>query len=188
MRHGETLFNVQKKNQGWCDAPLTEMGIKQAEVARDYFKERNIVFDAAYCSTSERASDTLEIVTEFKMPYTRVKGLKERNFGAFEGKDSFLNPKLPFGDYFKQFGGEGDMDVRLRMNETIKNIVDHEEGDTILLVSHGSACAQFSRVWDEYGVVKFQPGLTNCSILKYEYDGDKFVMVDLVKHDFSHLK
>lgn len=24
MRHGETMFNVQHKIQGWCDSPLTE--------------------------------------------------------------------------------------------------------------------------------------------------------------------
>ena len=29
MRHGETLFNVQHKIQGWCDSPLTEKVIKQ---------------------------------------------------------------------------------------------------------------------------------------------------------------
>lgn len=28
MRHGETLFNVQRKIQGWCDSPLTENGKK----------------------------------------------------------------------------------------------------------------------------------------------------------------
>ena len=33
MRHGQTLFNLQHKIQGWCDSPLTELGIKQAKVA-----------------------------------------------------------------------------------------------------------------------------------------------------------
>ena len=27
MRHGQTLFNVQKRIQGWSDSPLTEEGI-----------------------------------------------------------------------------------------------------------------------------------------------------------------
>ena len=31
MRHGQTLFNLQHKIQGWCDSPLTELGIKQAK-------------------------------------------------------------------------------------------------------------------------------------------------------------
>ena len=61
MRHGETLFNVQHKIQGWCDSPLTEKGIKQAQKARDYFSKKGITFDHAYCSTSERCSDTLEL-------------------------------------------------------------------------------------------------------------------------------
>lgn len=36
MRHGETLFNQQKKIQGWCDSTLTELGRKQAAIAKDY--------------------------------------------------------------------------------------------------------------------------------------------------------
>ena len=32
MRHGETLFNKQKKIQGWCDSPLTDFGIEQADL------------------------------------------------------------------------------------------------------------------------------------------------------------
>lgn len=38
MRHGQTLFNLQHKIQGWCDAPLTPLGIKQAEVADNISK------------------------------------------------------------------------------------------------------------------------------------------------------
>ena len=90
MRHGQTLFNARKKIQGWCDAPLTELGIKQAKIAGKYFKDNNIVFDHAYSSTSERACDTLELVCD--LPYHRVKGLKEWNFGIYEGESEDLNP------------------------------------------------------------------------------------------------
>ncbi len=38
MRHGQTLFNLQHKIQGWCDSPLTELGIKQAKVAENGLK------------------------------------------------------------------------------------------------------------------------------------------------------
>ena len=94
MRHGQTLFNLQHKIQGWCDAPLTPLGIKQAQMAKEYFT--NITLDHAYASTSERASDTLEIITD--MPYTRLKGLKEMNFGVFEGERN--------GRYFLDFTEE----------------------------------------------------------------------------------
>ena len=73
MRHGQTLFNVRRKVQGWCDAPLTDLGIEQAKTTGKYFKACNITFDQAYSSTSERACDTLELVTD--LPYTRLKGL-----------------------------------------------------------------------------------------------------------------
>ena len=45
MRHGQTLFNVLKKIQGWCDSPLTEEGIRQAKIARKWFEDNNIQFD-----------------------------------------------------------------------------------------------------------------------------------------------
>ena len=90
MRHGQTLFNVYRRIQGWCDSPLTEVGINQAIAARKLIEGIN--FDHYYCSTAERASDTLELVTEGKVPYTRLKGLKERYFGVFEGQSEDLNP------------------------------------------------------------------------------------------------
>lgn len=108
VRHGETLFNVRHKIQGWCDAPLTARGIAQAKIAGQYFKDHDITFDHAYSSTSERASDTLELMTD--MPYTRVKGLKEWNFGTIEGESEGLHPPLPYGDFFKKYyHGEGKM-------------------------------------------------------------------------------
>ena len=48
MRHGQTLFNLRRKVQGWCDAPLTNLGVKQAIIAGEYFKSNNITFDHAY--------------------------------------------------------------------------------------------------------------------------------------------
>ena len=63
MRHGETLFNTQKRVQGWSDSPLTERGIAQAQAVGQYFKEQGIVFTSAYSSTQERATDTLKSVS-----------------------------------------------------------------------------------------------------------------------------
>ncbi|MFR8400692.1 MAG: phosphoglycerate mutase family protein [Faecalibacterium prausnitzii] len=55
MRHGETLFNTMDVNQGQCDSPLTENGIRQAKAAKAWFDAHNVHFDAVYSSTSERA-------------------------------------------------------------------------------------------------------------------------------------
>ena len=117
MRHGQTLFNLEKRIQGWCDSPLTPLGIKQAQIARQHFLDLGITFDHAYSSTSERACDTLEIVTDHQMPYTRLKGLKELNYGTFEGKEEFAHPKLPFNDYF--------VVVTSRKGRVSRNCPDH---------------------------------------------------------------
>ena len=45
VRHGQTVFNVRRKIQGWCDSPLTELGRAQAGVAAEYFRSRGITFD-----------------------------------------------------------------------------------------------------------------------------------------------
>ena len=104
MRHGQTLFNVGKKIQGFCDSPLTDLGIEQAKKASEYFKD--IELTHAYSSTSERCCDTLEIVTENRMPYVRLKGLKEMNFGIYEGESEDLNPdRETFETFFVKYGG-----------------------------------------------------------------------------------
>lgn len=185
MRHGQTLFNIRRKIQGWCDAPLTELGIKQAQIAGKYFVENHIEFDFAYSSTSERACDTLELVTGGRVPYTRVKGLKEWNFGIFEGESEDLNPPLPYGDFFKTFGGEGELEVRQRMADTLSEIMERENHTMVLAVSHGASCRSFMRYWEKNQRVEVKGRLENCCILKFEYEKDAFSLVDIVNHNFD---
>lgn len=184
MRHGETLFNQQKKIQGWCDSPLTEKGIGQAQIAGKYFKDQAIEFDNAYASTSERASDTLEQVTD--MAYERVKGLKEWNFGRFESESEALNPPLPYGDFFAGYGGEEEFQFRERVSDTLMEIMK-EAGGTVLAVSHGAACRQFMRNWGHTSEVDQKDRLGNCCILKFEFERDTFKLVEIINHDFSSL-
>lgn len=188
MRHGQTLFNLQHKIQGWCDSPLTALGQKQAQVAGQYFRDRQITFDHAYSSTSERACDTLEIVTGHSMPYTRLKGLKEWNFGAFEGKDECLNPPLPYGDFFKQFGGESDVEVQKRLSGTLLKIMQKEDHKNVLAVAHGGACAQFMLFWLHTSKIPRVRGIGNCAIFIYEFENDTFTLTEYIKHDFSQLE
>lgn len=185
IRHGQTLFNRQKKIQGHCDSPLTPLGIKQAEVARKHIEDLGIVFDSAYSSTSERASDTLEIITDIN--YKRVKGLKEWNFGDFEGEGEHLNPPLPDKDFFVQFGGEDEKDFKQRVTSTIFDLVSDAQGNNILIVSHGAVIAQFYRAWEELSSIKRSGRIQNCSIFKYEFIDEQFILKEIIEHDFSSI-
>lgn len=186
MRHGQTLFNVRKKIQGWCDAPLTELGQNQAIIASLYFKENNIQFDHAYCSTSERASDTLELVTT--LPYVRLKGLKEWNFGTFEGESEDLNPPRPYADFFVNYGGEGELAMRQRLNDTLIKVMRNQDHNIVLAVSHGAACRGFMRYWEKNQKVDQKERLGNCCILKFEYEDDEFTLVEIINHNFDSIK
>lgn len=81
--------------------------------AGEWLRERGIAFDHVYSSTSERACDTCELVVP-GVSYVREKGLKEWNFGTFEGLSEDTNPPLPYGDFYVPFGGEGEMEFRAR--------------------------------------------------------------------------
>ena len=188
MRHGQTLFNVEHKIQGWCDSPLTELGIKQAEIASRYFEDNNITFDHCYASTSERACDTLEIVTNNKYPYTRLKGLKEWNFGRFEAMDEFLNPQAPYDDFFVYYGGEGQKQVQDRMVKTLTEIMEKDDHESVLALSHGGSCFVFVDAFEDYNVVHNHMGIKNCTIFKFEYEDGIFSCVDMIEPDFSEIE
>ena len=185
MRHGQTLFNKRHRIQGWCDAPLTDLGVYQAQVAGQYFKNAGVVFDAAYSSTSERACDTLEIVTNCSLPYQRVKGIKEWNFGTFEGESEDLNPPLPYKDFFVTYGGESQEQVQARMAATILQLMQETKGKSVLMVSHGGAMANFARAWEDNWRLDNLGHMTNCGILKFSFEDDQFYLEEAIGHDFS---
>lgn len=179
MRHGQTLFNVLRRKQGWCDSPLTELGIEQAHRAGLWFKERGIEFDHAYSSTSERASDTLELVVP-GMQYERVKGLKEWNFGKFEGVTEDLNIQVPYGDFYVQFGGESELEFRDRLFAAVSELMARPGHESVLMVSHGGACAQFPRAFGVELMDHTKGRFGNCGIATYDYEDGNFSLVDVV--------
>lgn len=183
MRHGQTLFNVRKKIQGWCDSPLTELGKQQASIARNWFDDHRITFDHAYCSTSERCVDTLEIVTGNKMPYQRLKGLKEMNYGMFEGESEDLNPKTPkeCETFFLPYGGESSNTVRDRMLDTLTTIMEQEDHHSVLAVSHSGACFNFLRAIQD-PTEELDKGFTNCCIFIYTYENKTFTLKEVIRH------
>lgn len=187
MRHGQTLFNLRRKMQGHCDSPLTELGRKQSEIAGEYFK--NIDIDYAYSSTLERCCDTLEIATNGSMPYTRLKGLKEMNFGLFEGESEDLEPKDEkiYEDFFLNYGGESISQVRERMVKTCTEIMEKEDHNVVLAVSHGLSSFCFLTNWQD-GEEERKKGTPNCCIFKYEYENKEFKLIDVIRHDFSKIE
>lgn len=170
VRHGQTYFNFYHKVQGRCDSPLTEKGIRQVERARDYFKEQNIHFDHAYSSTQERACDTLEIITDHQMNYQRLKDLREKCYGIFEGRDEFLLP-WNYGNENTDPTMEKDNDVVDRMKRAMVQVLSEtEENEVSLVVGHGDILAQYVR--KVVGQSNFG-GFGNASIVKIKFENNQ---------------
>ena len=144
VRHGETLFNVMNRMQGFCDSPLTKKGINNAKEAREILKD--IPLDAVYVSTSERCRDTCQIIVEGRnIPVYEKKGLKEVNFGTFEGVEVDKNlaeiyRRRGTGIHWDDCGGDSNESFGKRVKETYQEIYEQcKDGDQILIVSHGAA-------------------------------------------------
>lgn len=196
LRHGETLFNVQHKTQGWCDSPLTERGVEQARIAGRTLAARGIVFDRLCSSTSERCCDTLELAMEAgwgDVPaYERRKGLKEHNFGAFEAKDQFLE-RFPHADFYVAYGGESEEQSLERFVCDLDQIMA-EGSQSVLVVSHGGVGIMLFNALvpnPEPGSVPFG----NCICYHYEYDAARadeglraFTWIETIVPDLSSLE
>lgn len=183
MRHGETLFNKRRKIQGWCDSPLTETGIAQAKAASLLLE--GIEFDHYYSSTSERCCDTLELVTNGKVNYKRLKELKERNFGSFEGESEDLNPNRSSGfnydSLFPNYGGETTEEAASRVVNVIHGLMAKEDHHNVLAVSHGGSSFHFLSSVANPSVVEKFGGFTNCCILHFTYEDGQFEFVKVMR-------
>lgn len=106
VRHGKTLFNLRGRVQGWCDAPLTDEGVRMArELGRGL---SHVEFSAAFSSDAGRAERTLREVLGARAaargedappfhPESDVR-LREWCYGDIEGKPGkVLNAALRAG-------------------------------------------------------------------------------------------
>ena len=142
VRHGQTIFNLKRIIQGWSDSPLTQLGCDQAARAGMFLRARGIEPDHAYTSTLHRTEQTIANLWP-GLAYERLDGLREWFFGDFEAERVMLMPERPWRDFYRQFGGEGQIQVRTRMVATLTDLMRRPDHTCVLAVSHGSAIKEF---------------------------------------------
>ena len=62
VRHGQSIWNLEKRFTGWVDVDLTDIGKAEAEKAGLLIKKRNIKVDLYYSSLQLRANNTLKLI------------------------------------------------------------------------------------------------------------------------------
>lgn len=180
VRHGETDWNRQFRYQGNQDIELNERGYKQAERLSQYLSQWRI--EEVYSSDLKRAYDTaLKVAAPHQLEVKKIKGLREMNFGRWEGLnlkeieerypvlfkkwyDDPLSNCPPEGEYLGEF--------QARVVNAFQKIIKSKR-KSILVVAHGGTIRVFlshilqiplSENW------KLEIGNTGVSVIRF-YDG-----------------
>jgi len=88
VRHGQSIWNLEKRFTGWVDIDLTEKGKSEAEKAGLLIKEKNIKINFYYSSLQLRAKNTLKIIQKVlndEKFFNKSWQLNERHYGALTG-------------------------------------------------------------------------------------------------------
>ena len=85
VRHGESEWNRISRYQGQEDAPLSELGLRQAEALGQRLATEKL--DAIYASPLQRALRTAQAIARFhpSVPFTEDQALYEIHHGDWQG-------------------------------------------------------------------------------------------------------
>jgi 2,3-bisphosphoglycerate-dependent phosphoglycerate mutase len=86
VRHGQSLWNKERRFTGWADIDLTDEGKLEAKKAGELIKGLNIELHAYFTSKLKRAINTLEIIlktlNEKNVNIIKTEALNERHYGG----------------------------------------------------------------------------------------------------------
>lgn len=154
-RHGETVWNIEARVQGWGDSPLTETGIRQAEALADRLADIPLV--AVYSSDLGRAASTAEIVAKrHGLKVETMPAFREMSWGDWEGL-TWQQMEAGWPDTWKAFVKKGREELTS----------DEEEWETTTHIPGGETMAETAkRVYagiDE--IIARHPGAGDCALI-----------------------
>ncbi|MEI5999293.1 histidine phosphatase family protein [Paraburkholderia bengalensis] len=199
IRHGETDWNRIKRIQGHIDIPLATSGVEQAQRLAERFAreaQAGARLDAIYSSDLLRAQQTARPFADaLGLPLQLREGLRERNYGAFQGHDSD-EIALRFPDEYAQWQtrnpgfsppeGESQRVFYHRVLHAIEPIVAAHPNGRIALVAHGGVLDCVYRFAN--GLPLDAPrtyALLNTSVNAVDFDGGHATVVSWA--DVAHL-
>jgi broad specificity phosphatase PhoE len=166
-RHGETDWNVQHRLQGWTDRPLDETGRKQAAGLAESLKGVHI--DAIYSSTLSRSRDTARTVAGKALTVNSLDGLRERNYGHFQGgSDTDTEYLRRMNDWNDRLDDGESLNQRTR--ESLAQIRREHSAGNVLIVAH--------RITNQM-VLRALLDLTPEETVKITQDNDEVYLVEL---------
>lgn len=173
IRHGETDWTKRRRYCGSNDIPLNSRGRNQARRLGKKLAAEAI--DAVYCSDLSRASGFARIALKGRKIKPH-RGLREMNFGIFEGlTHAALNKKYKeqYSSWLKDFkrytppGAEKFSAFQKRVKKTFREIIAQNRGKTCAIVSHGGPLmVLFTQAQKKKTHWKFLPATGNLSVIE----------------------
>lgn len=185
MRHGQTNANKNYIVQGRMDNPLNKDGMTQALHTGQYFLNKDEDFDMVISSPLKRAFSTAELVNKgmlHKRPIVLDKGLIERNFGDYDGKE--IND-----DYYYLIkrglvpNMETNEKLEKRVCDSLEDICDKYPNRKLLIVTHSHVIkALLTKLVDGF---TWKDQLHNCSLTHLRVENGK---MDVVNYNMNPLE
>jgi broad specificity phosphatase PhoE len=190
VRHGQTVWNLEKRFQGHKDSPLTKEGEDQARTLGK--KLNHIDFAAVFSSDLMRAKRTAEmIILEKKLAVQTSQALRERSFGRYDGKSGLEIGKIVHEELemLNRLSEEQARELRSRsgietndrlMGRFINFLREISVGFTnknVLIVTHGGVLRTFL-IHIGFGDNKALPfnSIENTAVVKLLSDGVDFIV------------
>jgi broad specificity phosphatase PhoE len=186
IRHGETDWNVAKRLQGHSNIPLNELGKQQAlslSVRASQLKAQILI-----SSDLIRASETARLSFP-GVPLLTDKALREVNLGDAEGmtRNEILekwgeelwtewasNEKAHWNSKFP--GGESRIEMLDRLQSSLHQQLDQNQGRLVVFFSHGLAMRSLAFLLQDQLPQDFF--VENCGVLKLKRTSNKFEVLD----------
>jgi phosphoserine phosphatase len=152
-RHGESVWNAERRFQGHTDIPLSARGRAQAEALGRALRGYRVA--AAYVSPFRRARETAALaLRESGVRLTVIEELRELSLGQWEGC-TVDEIRARAGDPYRAWlraphdcpppGGEPLPVVSDRVRAAVDRIAAaHPEGEDVLVVSHGGVISVYA--------------------------------------------
>lgn len=198
IRHGESAGNRTNTFTGFEDAPLTEIGVKQAELLRDYLINSDI--DKVVSSDLSRAYLTALPLADAKgMEVEKHYNLREINGGKWGGME-FAKIKDIYPEDFNVWvtdfanavctGGESVRELADRVYKEICDIVDANRGKTVAVVIHGTPLRTLFCRWMGYSLDDLDnvPWASNASVSTAVFEDDSLTPEITEFNSTTHLE
>ena len=187
IRHGQSRANLERVFAGNYDAPLTQLGLKQAEKTAEFIAE-NYKVDCVYASDLIRAFETVKTVAKtLNLPITPNNGLREIRAGEWEAlpfddivikfpeeykiwKEDIGNSSCPNGESVKMLGE--------RVMATLTAIAEENDGKTVAIATHATPI-RVSQTLIEHGNLEPMQGIgwvSNASVTEIIYNSGKWTL------------